>query len=651
MEADKQSESSDSDTTTATNSDGAEPSTDETTTATKEGEENKPAEQVPGKLKNSLIDQFDPPSLEELNASVTWKDMPVLDGMELMRERQAKEEVLATVEEAKKLKNDSDEANKKIISAMGRGPTSESEVDYEAVWNHHVGSDAKSTNPLMASSTIEFDVGGLTGFDLFSFDWNFTPFGNKETIVSWQSSEDGLYDKVVMRDDLVWSDGKPITAHDVVYSFRTIMDPRVPVPAARSGTDQIKWIEAYDDHTLVYFHKESLATNIWNIIFPIIPKHVYEPELENDPTLQNSEYFVNLEKKPVVGGRYELVSRDRNQEMVLERREDWYMHDGKQVREKPHFKQIRMKIINDPNTALLTLIKGDIDEMQLNSQLWETNTNGDDFYENNTKVSVTEWGYGYFGWNNKTPYFEDKRVREAMSYAFDHKELLDEYLYGLYEPATGIFHPESWMAPKKKITPYTQNLDKAEELLDAAGWVDSDNDGVRDKEINGKRIPFEFTILCVNSTRPIDFCTLLKSNLETIGIICNVSPLEFTVLQEKTRTHKFHAALGGWGSGADPSTNSNLWTTKAIDEGRNFVNYSNPKVDQLFEDAERAMDRDKRAEIYGKIHELIWEDQPYTFLYYSSGFYGFKKTMRGYVFSPRGPFHYSPGMYHLWKSH
>ncbi len=89
--------------------------------------------------------------------------------------------------------------------------------------------------------------------------------------------------------------------------------------------------------------------------------------------------------------------------------------------------------------------------------------------------------------------------------------------------------------------------------------------------------------------------------------------------------------------------------TKAIDNGRNYVCYSNPKVDDLFKAAEIELDRDKRAELYAQIHEILWEDQPYTWLYTMSSFYGFNKTLRGYVFSPRGPYGYGPGFGHIWK--
>ena len=607
-----------------------------------------PAPETPEEAEKSepLLEPFDAPSLAELDEKVEWEEQPVLDSLELMRERQSKEKPLVSVEEALKLKNDTQENNEKILSALGRLPENDEQVDWGATINRHVGADMKSTNPIMGSSAVEFEVGSLTGFGLFSFDWNFRPFAVADTVVSWQTSKDKKYDKVVMRDDLTWSDGEPITAHDIVFSFKTIMNPDVPVPAVRSGTDQIRWIEAYDDQTLVFFHKEALPTNVWNLNFPIIPKHIYSKELDSDPTLQDSEYHVKYENSPVTGGPYEYEKRVRGQEILLKRREGWYMQDGKQVRSRPYFERVRLRIIEDPNTALLALKNGEIDEMALNPELWKTQTDGKDFYDVCTKASGLEWVYFYFGWNCETLFFQDKKVRTAMSYAFNHQEMLDELCYGLYQPCTGIFHETAWMSPKPMTKPFHQDLKKAEQLLDEAGWIDHDGDGIRDKEFDGKSIPFRFTIMTANRPLSLSICTLLKENLDQIGIICEVKATEFTVMQDKARKHQFQAMFGGWGTGTDPDTGMNLWKTG---EGRNYGQYSNPKVDKLFEEGRREFDKDKRAKIYGEIHKILYEDQPYTWLYYRNSFYGFNKDLRGYVFSPRGPYGYGPGFSSLWK--
>ena len=139
-----------------------------------------------------------------------------------------------------------------------------------------------------------------------------------------------MMEKIVLRDDLLWSDGKPITAQDVKFSFQAIMTSSVPVTAVRTGTDQIKWVEAYDDRTVVFFHKEPLATNIVNAqSMPVIPKHIYEKSIAEDPTMARSEYHTRFEDSPVVGGPYKLTNRVRSQEFVLERRDDYYKVNGK----------------------------------------------------------------------------------------------------------------------------------------------------------------------------------------------------------------------------------------------------------------------------------------------------------------------------------
>ena len=600
-----------------------------------------------GGTSESLIEPFDPPTLAELDAQVEWIDQPLVDSTAQLRELQATWPPTEDVGEVLSLRNDSEEANDRILNTLGRLPESDSQVDYEATLLRRIRGDVRSTNSILINSTEEFDVSGFTSAGFFGFDWNMTPFAIAEYVKSWQTSSDYMYDKVVLRDDITWSDGKPLTAHDVVFSFETIMNPDVPVPAMRSGTDKLRWIEAYDDHTLVYFQKNAEATNVWNLNFAILPKHLYEESLKDDPTLQNSKYHVDLEDAPISGGPYKIVSRTRGQDIVLERREDYYMHNGKQVRDKPYFKRVRFRVLPEAESALLALEQGDIEEMELTPEQWITRTSDDTFYRRNTKARGVQWLYYYFGWNMKTPLFEDVRVRKALSYAFDHDEMLETIHYGLNEAAAGMFYPGAWMAPKESLEPFKQDLDKAEQLLDEAGWVDTDDDGIRDKEIGGRRVPFQFNIVVKTDPVRITICELLRQNLDQIGIVCNIQPLEATVLQQKMHDRKYQACFAGWGTGADPYTNENLWKT---DEERNYGGYSNAEVDRLFDEARSEFDREKRGAIYARIGELIYEEQPYTFLYFQSAFYGFNKDLRGYMFSPRGPYHYGPGISSIWAA-
>ncbi|HWL11223.1 MAG TPA: ABC transporter substrate-binding protein, partial [Planctomicrobium sp.] len=598
-----------------------------------------------GKTARPGLEPFDAPTLAELEAKVEWEPQPVVDIMERSREFFAGIPQKTTAEEALKLRNNSSADNERILDGLGRPPKSESDVNTDAEINRHLSGDINSTNPLLSSSVSDADVNGLTGIGFFSFDWNMEPFAPVETVVSWHTSKDKLYDKLVIRKDLTWSDGKPVTAHDVVFSFQTIMNPEVPVPAVRQGTDQIRWIEAYDDHTFVIFHKEALSTNVWNCNFPIIPKHIYEESVKEDPKLVDSPYHQKLELNAVTGGQYKVLRRVKGQEVILERRESWYMHEGKQVRPKPNYRLIRFRVIEDNNTARLALNDGKLDEMEMQPRQWVEQTNDDAFYRLNTKVRGPQWVYYYFGWNIKTPYFSDVRVRKAMSYATNYEQILGKLCYGLYEQSLGLFPREAWMASQKERTPYKQDLAKAEQLLTEAGWVDTDGDGIRDKVINGQKVKFEFSIMCVNDQTRIDISTSLAESLGQLGIQCHVKPTEFTVMQQLAQDHKFQAMFGGWGTGTDPDTAANLWKTG---ESRNYLQYSNSKVDELFRKAQLELNQEKRAEYYAEIDDILWEDQPYTWLYTRSAFYAFNRKLRGYKFSPRGPFNYSPGFGSIW---
>ncbi|MCA9229062.1 MAG: peptide ABC transporter substrate-binding protein [Planctomycetales bacterium] len=620
------------------------------TSADEAGEEAEVAAPVKPFVLGDMLEPFEPPTLEEIDATAEWIEQPVLDGMELMREEQAKQgEPQLSVEEALALRNNSPADNEKLIHTLGRlAPPDHAGVDFDETFVREAQGDLKSTNPLLFSTAMDGEFSDLAGIGMFGFDRHFTPFASKDSVVSWQTSKDRLMDKLVLRDDLTWSDGRPITAHDVEFSFKVILSDAVPIPAVRSGTIELRYVKAYDDRTLVIFHKEALATNIWNMLFPIIPKHIYEDSLAEDPTMSRSAYHSKLEDNPVVGGAYKLVKRVRGQEFVVERREEFYMHQGKQVRMKPYFKQIRFKVIEDPNTALLALKAGTIDDHRIDTEQWISQTDDDDFYKYNTKLTALGWDSYYICWNFKTPFFEDKQVRQAMSFALDYKEMLNTIFHGLYQPSRGTFHPTSWMFPKENPPePYQQDLDKAEDLLDAAGWEDSDGDGIRDKMVDGNRVPFQFTLLVHQRPDAIKVGTLLKECLSQIGIECFIKPTEFTVWVEMNRTKAFQASMGVWGTGADPDTQTNIFGTGA---GRNSGNYSNPEVDKLFEQARKEFDREKRGELYGEITKLMWEDQPYTWLVYRNSFYGFNKRLRGYTFSPRGPYGFSPGMSGIYKA-
>ena len=112
-------------------------------------------------------------------------------------------------------------------------------------------------------------------------------------------------------------------------------------------------------------------------------------------------------------------------------------------------KKCVLKIIKDPNTALLALKKGEIEDLEITADQWVKETGKDELYEKNTRATATEWSEYHIIWNCSAPFFADKRCRIAMSYAFDHEEMLTNIFYDLYEPASGPWHNKHWVAPKE----------------------------------------------------------------------------------------------------------------------------------------------------------------------------------------------------------
>lgn len=593
-----------------------------------------------------------PETMDELNQFVEakggWIDNELKDGDAITYQYLNGQPAPMAYEDALKLKNENPEENPEeneaIIRTIGRLPDSGvlppdgsyKEVDYEAEFSRHSGADVNTFNPLLGSTAPDFEIGGLMGLSLFNFTYDtFEPYAGTDMNVSWQSSADRLVDKVVIRDDITWSDGKPFTAYDVEFSYKVIMSSKVPIPAVRSGTDLLVNVKAYDEHTVVFFHEKAMPINIFNMLFPIIPKHVYEDSIQRDPTLTRSRTHAALEKNPVVAGPYELERRDRDSEVVMKRREGYYMHNGKQVRQAPFFKRIRVKISPEPTTAFMKMKKGDIETMELSPELWTMQTNKPDYTDSCMKVLSNQWTYFAFWWNLSLPMFSDIRVREALDVAFDHEEMMKTYRKGLDSPCMGLFAENSpWFPKDAGLKPFKRDVERAKQLLAEAGWKDVDNDGILEKELNGKMTKFAFTMIVMNRPDRVEICNLLKTNLREVGIDMTIQPLEFNVYVQNIQEKHYQASMGGWGAGADPYTAWNVWGSN---EARNNIYYSNPEVDRLFKEGEVEFDREKRVQIYQKIHLLICQDRPCTWLFNANGYTGFRKGIRGIGFYARGP--------------
>ncbi|MHC4995039.1 MAG: ABC transporter substrate-binding protein, partial [Planctomycetota bacterium] len=401
---------------------------------------------------------------------------------------------------------------------------------------------------------------------------------------------------------------------------------------------------ALDDLTVKYVQAEPLATSRWNLLFPIIPKHIFEKHRAEQPDLKTGPYYNQQQRMPVGNGPYKIVEWKENDRIVVERWDDYFG-------EKPAFKRIIFRIIPDNNVSLLSFEKQDVDTVRLTSQQFAEETNDKEFSKVGFKAWAPEWTFSYIGYNmdGSNPFFNDVLVRKAMTHATNIQLMIEKITYNLYMQSTGNYHPDSWMYnPDVRLLEY--DLDKAAALLDEAGWEVSDEDGWRYKTIDGQPVKFDFTMLVPQgSTAGEKVAAIMQADLKKIGVQMQTRTMEWAAFLEKVRGHEFQAETAAWGTGTDPDTGRNLWMTDQYETGRNYGGYSNARVDELFIAGQKEFDFAKRQAIYQEIHKLIYDDQPYTWLFYRPTLQAVNNRVRGVSFSPRGLNNFNPGFLGWWS--
>jgi peptide/nickel transport system substrate-binding protein len=424
-----------------------------------------------------------------------------------------------------------------------------------------------------------------------------------------------------------------------VFSWQVILDPRVPLRVMRVGTDQITECKALDARTIRFVYRAPSPVARHNLAFSIVPRHVYEPGRKDDPTLRDSDYFNRVHRNPVGYGPYRFVEWVDNERIVLER---WPDYKGK----RPHIKRVVFRIVPDSSSALLLLKKGELDEVPLKAGQFKAETADPAFAAAAVKVFAPRWDYVYAGWNQdgSNPFFGDVRVRRAMAMAANVPLMIERIYHSLVSPCYGIYHPDHWA-----FDPGIERLEyhpaSAARELDAAGWRISSDDGWRYRD--GRR--FEFTMLLAQGSEAgPTFAAMLQQDLRRLGVDMKIQTVEWATFLQRLRDHDFEAYLGAWGMDPDPDSGWNIWRSDQYDQGRNYVGYANPRVDQLYESARASFDERFRRDCYREIQRLIYQDQPYTFLWNRASLWAFSKRLRGVRLSPRGIGNFYPGVLDWW---
>ena len=413
-------------------------------------------------------------------------------------------------------------------------------------------------------------------------------------------SEDGHQIYFKLRDDIHFSDGVPITTDDVIFTFETITNPKVDCHSYANYFKDVERYEKINDHEIKFYMKRVYFQSLGYLGGMYIhPKHVYEFD---DP-----EEFNNLRTNPIGSGPYVFDKWEVGNRVVLDRSENYW---GK----KPNIEKRVFKFITNDIAALQSLESGQVDYLRpLPDQFAEKNED-EEFKKKFSLLSywsADNTGYFWIGWNHRRPFFADRKVRLAMTHLIDRKSIKDYILRSPdAEIPTGpfyIFGPQS----NPEIEPWPYDPDRAAELLNEAGWVDTDGDGVRDKD--GVKFSFKYMIVAGTQLHQ-KIVKLVKDSAARVGIEVIPDPYEWSIFIQKVQNREFDAVNMAWGGGVE-SDPYQVWHSSQIEKGSNYVAFDVPKADMLIEKARMTLDKDKRNALYHRFHSIIHNQQPYTFIY------------------------------------
>jgi peptide/nickel transport system substrate-binding protein len=248
--------------------------------------------------------------------------------------------------------------------------------------------------------------------------------------------------------------------------------------------------------------------------------------------------------------------------------------------------------------------------------------------------------YGVIAWQQKgNPFFVDARVRRAMTHCLKRDAILKNIYRNIGQVQTGPFYRGSW-AEDTSISPLAYDTKEAARLLDASGWKLDPAKKIRVKD--GIEFRFEF-LVTQGSENGRAIAVILQSELARLGIDMQVRTLEWSVFNKKLSGREFTAALFGWNNSIDCDV-YDLWHSSMQNDGLNHVGYHNPEVDRLLEEARRTFDLPSRIAISHRIHRLIHNDQPYTFLIANELLGLHAKRLLGVQTSIRGAYSSWPGL-------
>jgi peptide/nickel transport system substrate-binding protein len=487
-------------------------------------------------------------------------------------------------------------------------------------------SDPKTFNPILATDEPSNVAVGQLFDALVRLDPRTTEI-EPSLATRWECDADGTECTFHLRHDVLWHDGKPFTAADVVFTFDAIYDDRVPNSLKHVLTVDGRRleVEAVDDYTVSVRPSRPFAPLLNSIGVPIIPKHVLGDALAAGQFAR--KWGIDTPPDQLIGtGAYRMVRYVPSQYVELRRNPHYWMKDENGA-PLPYIETRIIRILPDQDTAYLKFLSG---QTSIHNPRPEEVPDLHD-REKELGIVVQEIGLdtgSLFVTFNRNPahyvrdgkrdprldWFTDKHFLQALAHAIDKQSLIVNCLNGFGRPSTSYISPENTVFYDPHLKDYEYDLDSAREILTEAGYRDRDGDGVIEDR-NGNPVEFSLNTNAGNQVRE-KMCSILQQDWNALGMKVNYRPLDFTLLVEKLdTTFDWDAVLMGFTGAIEPhnaanllrsSGNLHLWNPNEPSPATDWE----AEIDRLLREGSAELDPDKRRQIYWRIQEILHEQLP-----------------------------------------
>ena len=469
--------------------------------------------------------------------------------------------------------------------------------------------------PILAATDIDDDVVRLAfaGLTQLERDGTVTP-----DLATFTTSADGKVWTFTIRDDAKWHDGTPVTAADVVYTVTLVQDKAYVGPYSDAFRGVLA--EALGDRVVRFTLPDAFGSFAANTTLPLLPAHALIGVGYND--LPRSSF----NRRPIGAGPFRVVEADSRQ-VTLARNDDYYK--VRPDRQRPWLDKIVLRSYPSPSDALTALSRGEIDGV---GGLTTADAERARTFKNVNLYSFPTSDYTalFLNVRPEKATFRDRVVRQAIAAAIDKGHVLDVAVDGRGRVADELVPPTSW-AYVKDVKRYDRNLEDIRRSLDAAGWTDHDNDGVRDKD----GVKLQFAITTPDEPSRIASAAQIVDDLRLVGIAATPKAVAFDELLGKVVPERTYDALllGITGSG-DPDPYPLFHSSEIADPGHNFSGYFTLPLDRALENSRRTSDLAKRLELLVPVFQTVAVEVPVIFLYFSDYLYAQSKQVQGLRIMP-----------------